>query len=374
MRQKLFRVLLFSSGLVLFCLACCESADPSPAGLLCLAAVYTLNWLLARTLLRLTRPLPPGKRLLRALGLGLGWALGLGALIWVLDGLLVLSEDEALLIGGAHLCACLLMRLFSSRRTRKKRPSTVPAAVFPEAPRPRNARRRRARVLPACAALLLAVCLAVLAHWRSAERIPESLLAFREKYPEAAQFVDDYPRAHNRHTAVDLSGEVTQGVVPLFIQWDERWGYEDYGGSFFATNGCGPTSLSMVVCALTGDASVTPLSVARYCEEQGYYTPGSGTSWQLMTQGAQHYGLSSEQGVVSCEYLTEQLSSGRVLIASMKPGDFTYTGHFLVLAGLDEAGRVRVNDSNSPLHSAVSWDVQTLVDQMKGVWSFEAAG
>lgn len=371
MKRRLFRILLFFLGLALCCLACLESAAPSPAGLLCLAGAYAVNWLLARALTRLTRPLSPGRRFLRGLGLGLGVALGMGLLILVLDALLILSQEEARLICGIHLCACLLMRLLSSRRARKRRPAAAPVPTVSSRPHP--APRRSRRPLFACCALLLICALAVFIHLERAARIPESLLAFKEKYPEAAEFVDDYPRAHARRPEVDLTGEVTQGVVPLFIQWDERWGYQDYGGSFFATNGCGPTSLSMVVCGLTGDASVTPLSVARYCEEQGFYTPGTGTSWSLMTRGAAHYGLSSEQGVVSCEYLTGQLSSGKVLIASMTPGDFTYSGHYLVLTGLDAQGRVRVNDSNSPAHSAVSWDAQTLVRQMKAVWSFEAA-
>lgn len=374
MKRRLFRILLFFSGLALLFLLCLDSGDPSPAGLLCLAAAYAVNWLLARALMRLTRPLPLGRRLLRALGLGLGAALGMGLLVWVLDGLLHLSPYEARLICGAYLCACLLTRLFASRHPRKRRSSSSPASVPTASPCPHPAPRRRSRrPLFACAVLLLVLSLAGFVRLQSAARIPESLLAFKEKYPEAARFVDDYPRMHARRPEIDLTGEVTQGVVPLFIQWDERWGYQDYGGSFFATNGCGPTSLSMVVCGLTGDASVTPLCVARYCEEQGFYTPGSGTSWALMTQGAARYGLSCEQGVVSCEYLTGQLSSGRVLIASMTPGDFTYSGHYLVLTGLDAQGRVLVNDSNSPARSAMAWDAQTLVRQMKGVWSFEAA-
>ncbi len=200
--------------------------------------------------------------------------------------------------------------------------------------------------------------------------IPQALTVFAQKYPEAAQFVADYPRCYNRHPSRDISQEVAEGGVPLFIQWDKRWGYEDYGGNFLGVNGCGPTCLSMVVCALTGDDTADPYAVACYSEAMGYYTPGSGTSWALMTQGAAHYGLSACSGQVSADFILEELSAGRVLIASMKPGDFTYTGHFIVLTGLDEAGRVTLNDSNSPLNSAQSWDVETLVAQMKGVWSY----
>lgn len=57
--------------------------------------------------------------------------------------------------------------------------------------------------------------------------------------------------------------------IPLFLQWDERWGYETYGDDFFATDACGPTTLSMVVCGLSGSAVWNPLEVARFADEQG---------------------------------------------------------------------------------------------------------
>ncbi len=228
--------------------------------------------------------------------------------------------------------------------------------------------RRMAAVLCAAGVLLIAV-LAVGGRSRSVE-IPEALQVFAEKYPEAAGFVRDYPAHYRDHPSKDVSGEVKKGVVPLFIQWDERWGYEDYGGNYLAVNGCGPTCLSMVVCGLTGETDTNPYAVACYSEAQGYYTPGSGTSWSLMTQGAAHYGLDAERVTVSADAITDALAQGRVIIASMKPGDFTYTGHFIVLTGLDRDGRVRVNDSNSRVNSAKSWDAQVLVDQMKAAWSY----
>ena len=45
---------------------------------------------------------------------------------------------------------------------------------------------------------------------------------------------------------------------PLFLQWDPRWGYTEYGeDSFLGLSGCGPTCLSMVLYYLTGDKSLT---------------------------------------------------------------------------------------------------------------------
>lgn len=236
-------------------------------------------------------------------------------------------------------------------------------------------RRRKRRAAWLAAVLLGAAGALLLGAWLSQrEEIPEALEVFAQKYPEAADFVAAYPRNHTRHYSMDITGEVTQGSVPLFIQWDERWGYEDYGGNFLAVNGCGPTCLSMVVCGLTGRTDTNPYDVACYSEEMGYYTPGSGTSWQLMTSGAAHYGLSAERMEVSAENIVSELMAGHVLIASMKPGDFTYTGHFIVLTGLDAEGLVTVNDSNSRINSARDWTAEELVGQMKGLWSYSFKG
>ena len=311
---------------------------------------------------------------------------------------LVISVNEAIFIDDAGVLAVSVLYwaawgtfLLIRRAKRRRKAETpqiepiesapiaeeIPNTVTPRTPatfRRRENRRRplRRRVVMICAvcAILLYVLTAGILHQTKSTEIPYALTEFAEKYPEVADFVSDYPAHHNDHPSKDISGEVTKGVISLFIQWDERWGYEDYGGNFLGVNGCGPTCLSMVVCGLTGRTDANPYAVACYSNSMGYYTPGSGTSWALMTDGAEHYGLKAERLTISVNALTDALSQGYVIIASMKPGDFTYTGHYIVLTGLDSDGRVRVNDSNSRVNSARIWDAQVLADQMKAAWSY----
>lgn len=200
--------------------------------------------------------------------------------------------------------------------------------------------------------------------------IPESLWDQMERYPETSEFVLWYPIKKNVDFSMDISQELKEGEIPLFLQWDERWGYKSYGGNFLAVNACGPTCLSMVVCGLTGNAAYNPYEVAKYSEQMGYYVPGVGTSWELMTCGAENLGLDSETGEVSCEYLTQNLEEGRVLICSMWPGDFTDTGHFIVLTGMDTEGNILVNDPNSDVNSKKSWSPEILLPQIRAVWSY----
>ena len=57
------------------------------------------------------------------------------------------------------------------------------------------------------------------------------------------------------------------------------------------------------------------------------------------------------------------------IICSVRPGDFTTTGHFILLAGLEEGG-IRVNDPNSPQNSEKLWAYETLEPQIRNLWAF----
>ena len=86
--------------------------------------------------------------------------------------------------------------------------------------------------------------------------------------------------------------------------------------------------------------------------------------------GAKHFGLEVSSGSVSADYILNNLTSSTPLICSMAPGDFTKTGHFIVLAGITDDGQIIVNDPNSPKNSSKYWDVNTLVSQTKSVWKY----
>lgn len=203
--------------------------------------------------------------------------------------------------------------------------------------------------------------------------IPDSLLTFKSKYPETADFVDGYFENKDKDYSMDVSSEVQVGKIPLFIQWDERWGYKIYGDDFMAVGGCGPTCISMVVCGLTGNTQWNPYEAALFSEESGYYVPEIGTSWELMTTGAANLGLTAEYGHITADYILNSLNAGRPLICSMSPGDFTYSGHFIVLADIASDGKIIVNDPNSRDNSARHWEIDVLLSQIKAVWSYSAS-
>lgn len=188
--------------------------------------------------------------------------------------------------------------------------------------------------------------------------------------PETVDFVRNYQAKKDIPPAENI-GEVTVGVIPHLLQWDERWGYQIYGDNMIAVNGCGPTVISMVAAGLTGDNTITPYRVAEFAEENGYYEGDAGTSWSLMTEGARQFGIYGEEMGLDENAVFSALENGNPIICSMRPGDFTSTGHFIVLTGV-EGGKIRVNDPNSVKRSEKLWDYGTLEPQINNLWAYTA--
>ena len=188
--------------------------------------------------------------------------------------------------------------------------------------------------------------------------------------PEAEEFADHYFKNKWKKTSGDISGEVKKGEIPLFIQWDERWGYETYGSSMLALSGCGPTCLSMVYSGLTGKTDMNPAEMARYSKKNGHYAMGVGTSWSLMQDGAAKLGLNYKEVMATENAIKNRLKEGKPIICSVKAGDFTTTGHYIVLVGINSDGTIKVNDPNSRIKSEKGWDVSVILPQIRAMWAY----
>ncbi len=198
---------------------------------------------------------------------------------------------------------------------------------------------------------------------------PDILLQALCSNPEMMDYVLGFPDAEKAAEG-GLTEEEKSASFPLLMQWDKRWGYAVYGESYIGLSGCAPTCLAMVVKALTNQNDVTPATVAEYAQREGYYVTGTGTAWSLMTEGATHFGVSGWEISLSEETVFGYLRAGNPIICSMRPGDFTTQGHFIVLVGVED-GKIIVNDPNSQERSNLLWDYDTLAGQIKNLWAFE---
>jgi len=195
---------------------------------------------------------------------------------------------------------------------------------------------------------------------------PDELLTSVAENPEMADYMCGYPDSDAGVTGGFTEAELQQ-EYPLFLQFDPRWGYYPYGTTVMAHSGCGPTCLSMAIFYLTGDESITPDAVGKYSMDNGYYVKNVGTAWALLDDYPMLHGLRSEMISINEESMNEKLEEGNILICSMRPGDFTSGGHFVVLYGMDEEG-YKVNDPKCVYRSNQSWSYEELKKNIKGIW------
>ena len=163
---------------------------------------------------------------------------------------------------------------------------------------------------------------------------------------------------------------VTLDGLTYYNQLDERWANEMYGKTdTIGVAGCGPTALAIAISNLTGDET-DPVEVAEWSYENGYVCEGSGSYISLIPNAAEHFGLSVEKlGKSNAEELKQHLEDGKMIIAIMGAGHFTNTGHFIVLRGVTDDGKILVADPVSYNRSTMAWDISTILKEVKNAGS-----
>lgn len=194
-----------------------------------------------------------------------------------------------------------------------------------------------------------------------------------ERNPETEDYVKGYANK-DEYIGKEFSYEVQKGTMPHLLQWDSRWGYDNYGNMMMGLSGCAPTCLAMVSAQLTGNPENNPLSIAQMSESKGYYIQGKGTAWSLLSEGCQEIGLVAQELPLDETSVKNSLNEGRPIICSVGPGDFTTQGHFIVLYQVAENGLIAVKDPNSIERSNKLWDFNTLAPQIRNLWSYSSMG
>ena len=69
--------------------------------------------------------------------------------------------------------------------------------------------------------------------------------------------------------------------------------------------------------------------------------------------------------------MRQALDDGDLLAAVVGPGDFTKSGHFLLIRDFTDEGFI-LNDPNSAENSARLWPFDVLLPQIKNIWALSA--
>lgn len=156
--------------------------------------------------------------------------------------------------------------------------------------------------------------------------------------------------------------------VIYYMQSDARWANAYYGGTdTMEVYACGPTSMSIVVSSLT-DIKIDPVQMANWANQNGYWYPKSGSLHSFIPDAAKAFGLNSE-GVENTPEAIQKISTalqeGKLVVALMGKGQFTRSGHFIVLRGITSEGKILVADPASKERTNQEWDVNTIVKEAK---------
>lgn len=166
-------------------------------------------------------------------------------------------------------------------------------------------------------------------------------------------------------TLLESAGAVD---VVFYLQTDSRWAELYYGGTdTIKKYACGPTSMSIVISSLT-EIKIDPVQMAAWAYQNNYWYPESGSLHSLIPDAAAAFGLQSE-GVENVpgagDKIKQALKSGKLVVALMGKGQFTQSGHFIVLRGVTEDGKILVADPASEERTNQSWDIETITEEAK---------
>lgn len=217
-----------------------------------------------------------------------------------------------------------------------------------------RARRRSPFALAGAVALALVAAFA----WQTAPGTPDILSAGKSA-------LDAFSPAQSTPRSQWAYG------MPTLYQTDPAWADAGYAGETIGDSGCGPTCLSMVHIALTGSTDYAPPEMCAFSEENGFAEDGA-TLWTLMSEGAARIGLHSEELPADASRVLANLRAGNPIICIMGPGEFTTTGHFIVLSGATADGLVEIKDPNSPARTQRLWSIEEILPQCRNLWAFTA--
>ena len=89
--------------------------------------------------------------------------------------------------------------------------------------------------------------------------------------------------------------------------------------------------------------------------------------WQVIRVRDYGPGIPEDELPLVKKKMVNALEAGNPVILAMGKGDFTSTGHYIVLTGVTEEG-FRVNDPNSLENSKQLWSYEQLESQIRNIW------
>nr|WP_051527281.1 C39 family peptidase [[Eubacterium] cellulosolvens] len=175
---------------------------------------------------------------------------------------------------------------------------------------------------------------------------------------------DDAARTAENYLMLHTS----MGPMLYYNQDDPLWRDYLWGGTDpFHEYGCGPTACAMIANSFgNSPEQITPIAMAEWAVQDHDFARGSGSYNTLIQNSLTAYGLKvvSRQNVISENMIRDELHAGHILVCLMGPGEFTDSGHFIILTALNEDGTISVADPVSLKRTKTHYDPALIVSQL----------
>lgn len=171
-----------------------------------------------------------------------------------------------------------------------------------------------------------------------------------------------------------------------YLQTDSRWAGHSYAAkgetSTIGTAGCGPTSAAMILSTIRMDDRYNPVYACDWAVKKGYKALNQGTYYSFFKAFFQAHGVSCQQlnwdnlyhKALTYEHVHDKakgfVKQGYYLIALMKAGNWTKSGHFVVVWDWDD--KVRILDPNSKAANRLNGDPDTFMKEVAYYWTVDA--
>ena len=170
------------------------------------------------------------------------------------------------------------------------------------------------------------------------------------------------------------------GTTTIYARWapvamyqgDPRWANYPYSGYIMSQTACGPSSASIAVRAITGK-DITPLTAVKWSKANGYELhdvgrtkPGFFTAWPA-TYGVKVTAIPGGSSATADAAALAAVKRGDWVIAYMKPGNWTHTGHYILWYDV-EGDRALVRDPYANKESKTRGQYKLLQAQSHGYY------
>lgn len=157
------------------------------------------------------------------------------------------------------------------------------------------------------------------------------------------------------------------GAAPFIYQADVQWANRPYGEGTIATDGAAAACLTMASAKLAGEDAESFVDTAAWAQANGY----AGNA--LLTAGAEELGLKVFPVEAAEMSLRAEINRGRPVVCATAPGTFNAKAGYVVIAGIDENGKLVVRDPASERNSMKRWSFDYVANASTAIWSYRLA-